>query len=116
FQRDWSSDVCSSDLRHEGRPGEAAQGARARERPAQEDRRRPGARQRDAPGALPGKLLSPAKRRRAVMRMREQFAVSERRACTVVGQARATERYVPRESDRKSTRLNSSHVKISYAV
>jgi len=30
--------------------------------------------------------------------MREQFAVSERRACTVVGQARATERYVPRES------------------
>ena len=30
--------------------------------------------------------------------MREQFAVSERRACAVVGQARATERYVPRES------------------
>ena len=30
--------------------------------------------------------------------MQEQFAVSERRACTVVGQARATERYVPRES------------------
>ncbi|MPZ15932.1 MAG: IS3 family transposase, partial [Chloroflexi bacterium] len=48
--------------------------------------------------ALPGKLLSPAKRRRAVAAMREQFAVSERRACAVVGQARATERYVPRES------------------
>ena len=30
--------------------------------------------------------------------MQEQFAVSERRACAVVGQARATERYVPRES------------------
>ena len=28
--------------------------------------------------------------------MQEQFAVSERRACAVVGQARATERYVPR--------------------
>ena len=30
--------------------------------------------------------------------MQEQFTVSERRACAVVGQARATERYVPRES------------------
>jgi putative transposase len=30
--------------------------------------------------------------------MQGQFAVSERRACAVVGQARATERYVPRES------------------
>ena len=30
--------------------------------------------------------------------MQEQFAVSERRACAVVGQARATERYVPRAS------------------
>jgi putative transposase len=30
--------------------------------------------------------------------MQEQFAVSERRACAVVGQARAAERYVPRES------------------
>ena len=30
--------------------------------------------------------------------MQQKFAVSERRACAVVGQARATERYVPRES------------------
>ena len=30
--------------------------------------------------------------------MQEQFAVSERRACAVVGQARATERYIPRAS------------------
>lgn len=30
--------------------------------------------------------------------MQQQFVVSERRACAVVGQARATERYVPRES------------------
>ena len=28
----------------------------------------------------------------------EQFGVSERRACAVVGQARATERYAPRQS------------------
>ena len=30
--------------------------------------------------------------------MQQQFVVSQRRACAVVGQARATERYVPRES------------------
>jgi putative transposase len=30
--------------------------------------------------------------------IQEQFLVSQRRACAVVGQARATERYVPRES------------------
>ena len=47
---------------------------------------------------LPGKLLSPAKRRRAVSSLQDRFAISERRACLVVGQARATERYVPRES------------------
>jgi len=75
----------------------------------EEDRRRPGARQRDAPKALPGKRLSPAKRRRAVTLMREQFTVSERRACTIVGQARATERYVPRASaDARYSRRRSS--------
>ena len=45
-----------------------------------------------------GKLLSPAKRRRAVAHARAELRISERRACRVVGQARATQRYVPRES------------------
>ncbi|MBM4411626.1 MAG: hypothetical protein FJ037_09995 [Chloroflexi bacterium] len=35
-------------------------------------------------GAVPGKLLSPAKRRRAVFTLQYQFSVSERRACLVV--------------------------------
>jgi transposase InsO family protein len=42
--------------------------------------------------------LSPAKRRRAVAHARAELRVSERRACRVVGQARATQRYVPTES------------------
>ncbi|MBM4415300.1 MAG: IS3 family transposase [Chloroflexi bacterium] len=42
--------------------------------------------------------MSLAKRRRAVAHVCETLTVSERRACRVVGQARATERYVPRES------------------
>ena len=42
--------------------------------------------------------MSPAKRRRAVAHVRGKIMVSERRACRVVGQSRATERYVPQES------------------
>jgi ribosome-associated protein len=42
--------------------------------------------------------LSPAKRRRAVAHARAELRVSERRACRVVGQARATQRYVPTET------------------
>ena len=80
------------------RPGEAAEGARARERAAQAAGGRAGARQLDpARGGL-GKLLGPAKRRRAVAHARAELRISERRACRVVGQARATQRYVPRES------------------
>ena len=72
--------------------------ARARERAAQAAGGRAGARQLDpARGGL-GKLLSPAKRRRAVAHARAELRISERRSCRVVGQARATQRYVPRES------------------
>ena len=42
------------------------------------------------------KLLSPAKRPRATSYLTDQYAVSERRACQVTGQARATQRSVPR--------------------
>ncbi len=38
-----------------------------------------------------GKLLSPAKRRRTVAHARAAQQVSERRACRVIGQARATQ-------------------------
>ena len=36
--------------------------------------------------------MSPTRRREAVLRLREQFGVSERRACRAVGQPRATQR------------------------
>jgi len=43
-----------------------------------------------------GKLLSPAKRRRAVDHACRALGVSERRACRVLNQARATQRRRPR--------------------
>ncbi|MGH7870386.1 MAG: IS3 family transposase, partial [Candidatus Dormibacteraceae bacterium] len=39
-----------------------------------------------------GKILSPARRRKAVLHLRRQFKVSERRACRAVGQHRTTQR------------------------
>ena len=48
------------------------------ERAPQAHRRRPDARQRHAEGVEPGKLLTPDRRRRAVVTLCEQFGVSER--------------------------------------
>ena len=42
--------------------------------------------------AAPGKLLSPERRRRCVVRVRQQLGASERRACRVLGQPRTTQR------------------------
>src|SRR5690606_39710903 len=85
FSRDWSSDVCSSDLRW-----------------------------------LRGRGWRPAYRRRG------RRARGSRRSCPCSGPAdhppappsppAAALAAVPLRTDRKSTRLNSSHVKISYAV
>ena len=47
----------------------------------------------------PGKLLSPTRRREAVGHVREALAVSERRACRVLGQVRRTQRYTPIVAD-----------------
>ena len=44
-------------------------------------------------GGGPGKLLSPARRREAVRHAQATLSVSERRACRVVGQCRATQQY-----------------------
>ena len=74
------------------RSGEAAQGAGAGERPAQTAGRRPGPGQRHLEGSVLGKLLSPARRRQAVMHVRTVLPVSERRACRVLAQPRSTQR------------------------
>ncbi len=44
-------------------------------------------------------MVSPARRRRAVEHLKKDFGVSERRACRVAGQPRATQRYRPQARD-----------------
>ena len=41
-------------------------------------------------------LLSPARRRACIDHVRDQFKLSERRACRVLGQHRSTQRHVPK--------------------
>ena len=48
-----------------------------------------------AQGGREGKLVSPARRRRAVAMLRDRLGVSERWACRVVGQHRSTQRREP---------------------
>ncbi len=64
-------------------------------RPLKRDRRRSGAREPGAEGDREGKLVGPARRRRAVAMLRDRLGVSERWACRVVGQHRSTQRYEP---------------------
>ncbi|WP_447953423.1 IS3 family transposase [Sphingopyxis chilensis] len=49
--------------------------------------------------AAPGKLLSPARRRRCIDHIRTMMPVSERRVCRVLGQHRSTQRKAPRGAD-----------------
>jgi putative transposase len=77
------------------RPGEEAEGDGEGERPPEEACGGPLPGQLHTAGGLPGKLLSPAKRRLAVEHVRDALgrgAVSERRACGVLGQVRSTQR------------------------
>ncbi|MFD1321357.1 hypothetical protein [Micromonospora sonneratiae] len=43
--------------------------------------------------------MSPGRRRRAVVVLRDRFGVSERRACRLVGQHRPAQRRQPAEAD-----------------
>ena len=42
--------------------------------------------------------MSPAKRRRAIIQVQEQFAISERRACRLLAQPRSSQRYAQRQA------------------
>ncbi len=59
----------------------------------------------------PRKLLTPERRRRAVVVLTQRFGVSERRACRVTGQHRSTQRLVgrprPAEEDKLRRRLRA---------
>src|SRR5207302_7309754 len=68
---------------------------RARELPAEADRRRQGARDRRDQGGGIGKLVGPARRRQAVLILMDRKGLSERRACQIVGQHRSTQRREP---------------------
>ena len=84
--------------RSQARPGQAPEGAREGERSLEEARCRRIARQRNPSRGVLGKLLSPAKRRKAVSHARNALGhdkVSERRACRVLGQPRSARRRQP---------------------
>jgi hypothetical protein len=81
--------------RFEDGPGEADEGTRKREWQVETAGGGAGVGQTDIKGYCGGKLLSPERRRCAVEHAREEYAVSERRACRVVRQWRGTQRYLP---------------------
>ena len=53
----------------------------------------------DAAGSGIGKLLNPHRKREAVDVLRDRYGASERRACRVLCQPRATQRYLPMVCD-----------------
>ena len=65
-------------------------------------------------------MVSPARRRDAVAHLRRRFDVSERRACTLVGQHRSTQRYSPASPEfeqrliRRMNELASKHPRYGY--
>ena len=80
----------------EGRRREAVEGAGGRESEAEADRGRSGARRSQALKEVDeGKLVSPSRRRRAVLMLQDRLGVSQRRACRYVGQTRSTQRREP---------------------
>ena len=77
---------------------EAAASARGGERQAEEDRRRPVARQGDAAGRHPPKALKPARKRQLVDHARATWQVSIRRACRALPVERSTYHYRSRRA------------------
>src|SRR5205823_304956 len=55
--------------------------------------------QADAPGDRPKKVVTAGQRRQAVRHLCALFRVSERCACRVLGQARSTQRQVPKTKE-----------------
>jgi putative transposase len=99
---------------------QAAQGTGGRERSVEADRGRQGAADPGPQGAGAGKLVSPARRRRAVEHLQRVFGVSQRWACQLVGQHRSTQRHRPVELDRDRAlreqlrRLSRAHPRWGY--
>src|SRR6266545_5807881 len=81
--------------RDERQRRQTAQGPGAGERHAQAAAGRRGAGEGRTQGDIPGKLLSPERRRAAVHHLMRTMKVSERFACRVTGQNRSTQRRPP---------------------
>ena len=90
--------LASAIRRHEGRRRQGASRAAARERLLEAHRRRQGTRERRPEGDRQGKLVSPARRRRAVRMLCDRLSLSERRACQIAGQHRSTQRHEPTQA------------------
>src|SRR6516225_10594027 len=71
----------------------AAEGARGRERQAEEAVGRGDARQRHVAGRGRKKMVTPAARREAAVHLRQVYGVSQRRACQAIGADRSSVRY-----------------------
>src|SRR3954468_15727784 len=87
------------------RPGEAAEGPGNGEHPVASCGVGSDTRQADIAGGIPGKLLSPARRRACIEHVRGALSISERRACAALGQDRSTQRKIPqgREDEARLT-------------
>src|SRR4051812_33309259 len=91
--------LASGVRRVEERPGEAAEGPGNGEHPAASCGVGSDTRQADPAGGIPGKLLSPARRRACIEHVRGALSISERRACAALGQHRSTQRKIPHGRD-----------------
>jgi putative transposase len=94
--RDHDSDLLPLEervRRPEAGSSETDEGAGAREREVEASSRGAVVGEADPEGRGLGKLLSPERRRCAVEHAREEYKVSERNACRLLGQWRSTERY-----------------------
>ena len=94
------------EVRRPGRVGrQAAEGARGREREAEEAAGRDDAGQRDPEGHQQPKVVTPAARRQAVAHACAVHEVSERRACQALGVDRSSMRYRSRRAGDAAVRL-----------
>ena len=80
----------------EAGPGQAAEGTATRECQAAKGRLGPHPRQAHPEGGGTGKLQSPARRRACIAHVQQALSISERRACSALGQHRSTQRKIPR--------------------
>src|SRR2546428_454939 len=108
--------------RGQGGDGQAAQGAGEGKHPAQKAGGRPVSGQSDPQGGSGGKMVGPERKRTAVLHVRRELEVSERRACTTIRQPRSTQRYRGRKRGRDAAlaaelrRISVAHPRAGYRM